>query len=82
MVWMGSTPQQYISAFELANEGKTRPGQSTKQMFLSPNSKFKVWKCLVLPGMAATPTLFLPQRTLMRELLPTFGYPTVPTNNL
>jgi hypothetical protein len=32
--------------------------------------------------MAATPTLFLPQRTLIKDDLPTFGYPTVPTNNL
>jgi len=33
---------------------------------------------LVFPGWAATPTFFDPQSTLMTELLPTFGYPTIP----
>ena len=79
MFWMGRTPQQYISAFEFAKDGNTRPGQSTRQMSLASSSRRSVWKCFVFPGIAATPTLFLPHKTLMREDFPTFGYPTVPT---
>jgi len=32
--------------------------------------------------MAATPTLLAPHRTFIKDDLPTFGYPTVPTLSL
>jgi len=74
--------EKYISALELAKDGKTSPGQSTSTRHLASFSRGKVWKCFVLPGIAATPTLFLPQRTLIKDDFPTLGYPTVPTFNL
>lgn len=59
--------------------GKTKPGQSHKVML---SVSFKVWKCLVLPGILATPTFFLPKRALITLDLPTLGYPTNPTYTL
>ena len=39
-IWsIGSTPQHIISAFEFANDGKTKPGQSQRQISLP---RFKV----------------------------------------
>lgn len=73
---MCNTPQVIISAFEFANDGNTKPGQSQRQM---SSLRLRVWKCLVLPGLFATPTSFLPHKTLITDDLPTLGYPTVPT---
>ena len=39
---------------------------------------FKVWKCLVFPGMLATPTFFFPKTALITLDFPTLGYPVNP----
>mmetsp|Transcript_24958 Transcript_24958/g.54726 ORF Transcript_24958/g.54726 Transcript_24958/m.54726 type:complete len:89 (+) Transcript_24958:784-1050(+) len=81
---MGYTPAAIKSAVLLTKDGNTRPGQSQRSISERSGSN-KVWKCLVLPGCAATPTrttpwafFALPMRTLMTEDFPTFGKPTIP----
>ena len=78
----GSMPLHTISARVATKEGNTRPGQS-HSVTLSVSSS--VWKCRVLPGVELTATRrpwwlleVTPSSTLMREDLPTLGYPTMP----
>ncbi len=67
---MGYSPFRTISALLSETLGKTRPGQSHR---VTSSVRRRVWKCLVLPGMLATPTFFLPKTALMTLDLPTLG---------
>lgn len=60
-----------ISAFVVANDGNTSPGQS--HMTRGRGFRWIVWKCLVFPGVLATATHFAPARALRVEDFPTFG---------
>ena len=84
MLSIGSTPLHTISALDEAALGNIRPGQSQSwrnNCILHSNKLYTiisfyrkmVWKCLVFPGLLATPTSFLLHRVLMTELFPTFG---------
>lgn len=55
---------------------KSTPGESTKLICLS---SFTSCTSLVKPGVADTPTALDLLRLLISELLPTFGYPMIPT---
>lgn len=58
--------------------GRTSPGQSQS---VREGVTFSVWKCLVLPGVAATAVFLEPNRALMVEDLPTLGNPVSPTTS-
>src|SRR4051812_2033830 len=73
---MGRMPLRRRLARDDMNVGKTRPGQSHS---VSRSDSISVWKCFVFPGVADTATRLAAQRTLIVELLPTFGYPMNPT---
>ena len=72
---IGYNPQRIISALLACTFGNTKPGQSHN---VTSSVNFRVWKCLVLPGILATPTFFLPNKALMTLDLPTLGYPVSP----
>ncbi|PIL33019.1 hypothetical protein GSI_04468 [Ganoderma sinense ZZ0214-1] len=59
-----------------SSASKTTPGES---MMRSPRSSWTVWSSLVCPGCAATAHTLERLSELMSELLPTLGYPTMPT---
>ena len=63
-------PAATISDLDCAYLGSTSPGQSHSVRL---SVMFKVWKCLVLPGVGATAVFLEPNRALMVEDLPTLG---------
>ena len=65
-----ASPAATISDFDDAYLGSTRPGQSHSS---SDSLTMSVWKCLVLPGVAATAVFLDPNSALMVEDLPTLG---------
>jgi len=58
------------------SSGNTIPGESSKDML---ESREMVWMFLVNPGVAPVETTRERLRELMRDDLPTFGYPMTPT---
>jgi len=75
IVSIGYNPFKTISAFDYDIFGKTNPGQSQR---VTTSVSLRVWKCLVFPGILATPTFFLPSTALITLDLPTLGYPVNP----
>lgn len=58
---------------------KNTPGESISYTF---ESRIMYWRFLVCPGYEETLTPFLFINEFIKELLPTFGYPTIPTVTL
>ena len=56
--------------------GRTSPGQSHR---VSSGVTLSVWKCFVLPGVAATAVFLEPNIALIEDDLPTLGKPVRPT---
>jgi hypothetical protein len=77
---MGRIPWVTISAFVVAKDGKTRPGQSI--IMRGRGGRWIVWKCLVFPGVLATATHLAPARAFKVDDFPTLGYPTNPIVDL
>lgn len=73
---IGTTPAATIAPFDVANLGRTNPGQSQRR---SSGVIYSVWKCFVFPGVGATAVFLDPNSALMVDDLPTLGYPIRPT---
>ena len=71
----GKMPDSTWSALGMSTAGNTRPGQSHSMNW---SLRMMVCRCLVLPGVAETPTHARPMMAFIRLLFPALGCPSTP----